>query len=389
MHREGRSGRAHPSQSAGAQGPQALLCIWAFCCRTRPLRSCSASPGGTGRPASRGMSGLQAPVSVRAGEQPKQGQPWAVVTLVRPVAAHASQWLHRAGLWDPFQSAPALASLRAWVLFLRAPRLRPTVGRRKTQEKPGFFQGVKAGGRCPVPLGTDAQVWAQRAGRRRGAPSAAAGLGRAPGSHRRALLPSEAVLQDASPSSSTTSTYAPSSSSNLSYGGGSSQQHVQQATRLHARRGAAHMAATRPSSTCPRAAARCRRTCHQAAGPVRRAGTGGARLGRGPGAPGGGELSWGGGAWHTWGRRAHLGAGPGAPGAELSWGAGPGTPGGRSSAGSGAWHTWGRGAPGRGFGPPSPPPPFPAPTRRSRRAPPRPPSQTPAQDTSPALLEEA
>ncbi|KAB1266866.1 Myelin transcription factor 1-like protein [Camelus dromedarius] len=68
--------------------------------------------------------------------------------------------------------------------------------------------------------------------------------------------------KDASPSSSSTSTYAPSSSSKTELRRRQQrQQHVQQEQlRLHARHGGgAH--GGHGHSTCPRAAARCRRTC--------------------------------------------------------------------------------------------------------------------------------
>lgn len=143
-------------------------------------------------------------------------------------------------------------------------------------------------GRRPVPLGTDAQVWAHRVGGRRGARFCGRGPGRGPRVTAARCLPSEAVLQGRQPQQQHHQHLCAQQQQQPELRRRQQrQQHVQQEQlRLHSRRGGgAHggHGHPQPVHALPRDAAE---PVHQAAGPVRRAGTGGAHLaGR---------------AWRTW-----------------------------------------------------------------------------------------
>lgn len=140
-------------------------------------------------------------------------------------------------------------------------------------------------GRCPVPLGTDAQVWA---GGWLGERFCGRGPGRGPRVTAARCLPSEAVLQGRQPQQQHHQHLRAQQQQQPELRRRQQrQQHVQQEQlRLHARRGGrAHggHGHPQPVHALPRDAAE---PVHQAAGPVRREGTGGARLaGRGLGPP--------------------------------------------------------------------------------------------------------
>lgn len=191
----GQSGGAHPSRSAVRADPrERSLCIWAFCTGQDAPKGCSALPGGTGRPASRGMSGLQAPhLPVRVGEQPKQepalGCGHAGAASSCPcvsVAAPEPGLAFKGSVPKRPCPSPLLREPRCPSCGLLAP---PTQWeRRKKQEKPELFQGI-SWWQVPCPPGDRRTgVGAQGGRAARGAllrPRAWAG----PPSHRRALSP--------------------------------------------------------------------------------------------------------------------------------------------------------------------------------------------------------